>query len=226
MVLKTPKIPNLIDPLGAMLRNLDGNVKDVIVQEGVIISHLNFIHDLKSGRQNFEEYPVFHKDDWMIDFLERSLKQDREKNASVHVIEHTKKELLKYQNVPENVAQLYNKEEWLPVYERKFKWDSPEERESRIRDGDTFDNYEPIIDSYGVCDSPEQLLNMYDFEADPRTFFIKLTEMRKSEQSSWGGWRWHKWGDYIGKQEPTTEYLYDEPLIDNVFVFHIYQFVD
>ena len=51
---------------------------------------------------------------------------------------------------------------------------------------------------------------------------ISVTEMRKDEQPEDGGWRWHKWGEYIGKQEPKCEYLYDEPNIDSVYVFHIY----
>jgi hypothetical protein len=38
-----------------------------------------------------------------------------------------------------------------------------------------------------------------------------------------GGWRWHKWGPYIGKGEPTTEYLDDEDgFADGVYVYHFY----
>lgn len=77
---------------------------------------------------------------------------------------------------------------------------------------------------YGVCDSAAQLLEKYpELEAPGRSFVVTLKEVKKSEQSSDGGWRWHKWGEYIGTQGPTREYLYDEPLIESVFVYHIYE---
>ena len=36
-------------------------------------------------------------------------------------------------------------------------------------------------------------------------------------------WRWHKWGPYIGTKEPKCEYLYDEPEIDKVVIFELYE---
>lgn len=85
----------------------------------------------------------------------------------------------------------------------------------------SFGNFGP----YGVCDSFEQI-----FERCPeivndstRGFFVFVTRLRKDEQSSEGGWRWHKWGEYIGTQEPTCEYLYDEPVIEQVYTFHVYE---
>lgn len=78
--------------------------------------------------------------------------------------------------------------------------------------------------SYGVCDSVEQLLAAYpELEAPGREFVVVLTAIHKSEQSSDGGWRWHKWGPYIGTQNPQHEYIYDEPNIDVVYVYHIYE---
>lgn len=77
---------------------------------------------------------------------------------------------------------------------------------------------------YGVCDSWEQILEKWpQIETDPRHFLIHLTPMRREEQSSRGGWRWHKWGEYIGIHEPKHEYLYDEKDIDVVYVFSILQ---
>jgi hypothetical protein len=38
-----------------------------------------------------------------------------------------------------------------------------------------------------------------------------------------GGWRWHKWGPYIGTQEPKCEYIHDEPEIEEVFTYHVYE---
>lgn len=51
-----------------------------------------------------------------------------------------------------------------------------------------------------------------------------LTPVRKADQTHDGGWRWNKWwGPYIGSQRPQFEYLYDEPEIDEVFCYHIYE---
>lgn len=78
--------------------------------------------------------------------------------------------------------------------------------------------------SYGVCDSVEQFLesDVYKFFNElPYEFVASLVEVKKSEQDSDGGWRWHKWGPYIGKHERKCEYLYDEDGIESVFCFHI-----
>lgn len=48
-----------------------------------------------------------------------------------------------------------------------------------------------------------------------------LTRLLKSEESSDGGWRWHKWGEYIGTHKPQCEYLHDEPEIEEVWVFDV-----
>jgi hypothetical protein len=78
---------------------------------------------------------------------------------------------------------------------------------------------------YGVADNIQQVLDKYkDVIEDPdRYYLIFFTEMRKEDQEAEGGWRWHKWGEYIGVQKPQCEYLYDEPVITSVYVFHIMQ---
>lgn len=77
---------------------------------------------------------------------------------------------------------------------------------------------------YGVCDSIEQLLAKYpELEAEDREFVVTLSPIRKAEQYPQGGWRWHKWGEYIGTQQPTCEYIFDEPTIELVYVYHIYE---
>lgn len=72
---------------------------------------------------------------------------------------------------------------------------------------------EGVESAYGVCDSPYQFKMRYgnNLEFSSRKFCVSFTEIVKSEQPSEGGWRWHKWGPYVGVGEPTTEYLYDEP---------------
>lgn len=80
---------------------------------------------------------------------------------------------------------------------------------------------------YGVCDNADQLLRHFpELEASDRTFVVTLTEVCKDEQPETGGWRWHKWGPYIGSHEPECEYLYDEEDIETVFVYHIYEYLD
>ena len=83
---------------------------------------------------------------------------------------------------------------------------------------------ELTVGPYGVCDSVEQLLAACpELEAPGRDFVVTLTKVRKADQPEDGGWRWHKWGEYIGTQNPTTEYLHDEPNIEEVYCFHIYE---
>ena len=77
---------------------------------------------------------------------------------------------------------------------------------------------------YGVCDYPEQVLELFPILAEHQSkFFISFVRIRRDNQPDDGGWRWHKWGTYIGNREPKCEYLYDEPEIEEVYTFHIYE---
>ncbi len=77
---------------------------------------------------------------------------------------------------------------------------------------------------YGVCDSYEQVLEQCpEIIESSRQFCLFVTRLDKKNQSPKGGWRWHKWGPYIGKQEPECEYLYDEPVVETVYVYHVYE---
>ena len=76
---------------------------------------------------------------------------------------------------------------------------------------------------YGVADNIEQIKEHFkEMIHSDNSLVISVTEMRKDEQPEDGGWRWHKWGEYIGKQNPQNEYLYDEPNIESVYVYHVY----
>lgn len=79
--------------------------------------------------------------------------------------------------------------------------------------------------SYGVCDHFSQILEQCPIleSSKERAFVVSVTEINKSEEPSSGGWRWHKWGSYIGTHEITTEYLYDEPVVETVYCYHIYE---
>lgn len=79
------------------------------------------------------------------------------------------------------------------------------------------------VSAYGVCDSVTQLLTtLRPCLSDPlRMFVVAVVCVCRDEQPANGGWRWHKWGPYIGAQQPTMEYLADEPDIDKVWTYHI-----
>lgn len=78
--------------------------------------------------------------------------------------------------------------------------------------------------SYGVSDSLPQVVERYPvLETDPRPLVVIGSVVRRDEQPEYGGWRWHKWGPYVGNHEPAYEYLYDEVGIDQVWVWHIYE---
>ena len=82
-------------------------------------------------------------------------------------------------------------------------------------------------EEYGVCDYPEQVAEKWPILAlDPRRFVITAREIRKEFEPEHDGWRWHKWGEYIGSQNSVAEYLADEPYIDSIFVYHIYELTD
>ena len=87
---------------------------------------------------------------------------------------------------------------------------------------------EGLKNPYGVCDSPQQFLKKYEalLEQDERTFVVTFTHVAKDPGNKFqgGGWRWHKWGPYIGEGEPTQEYLDDEEKFDQgVYCYHVYQ---
>lgn len=62
-----------------------------------------------------------------------------------------------------------------------------------------------------------------EFKDQPLEFVILLTPIvNHHDLDNWGGWRWHKWGEYIGKHTPACEYLDHEKGIDFVFVWELY----
>ena len=82
--------------------------------------------------------------------------------------------------------------------------------------------------NYGVADNASQVFDYYDhlYERhsdymNNRKFVVLMTPVFRDNQPEDGGWRWHKWGMYIGDFESKCEYLYDEQGIDYVWVFDI-----
>jgi hypothetical protein len=82
---------------------------------------------------------------------------------------------------------------------------------------------EDQVPRYAVCDSVEQFLTKYKqkLEASDTKFVIGFHRIDKVNQPKKGGWRWRKWGPYIGTQVPTAEYLADEPIIASVYTVNV-----
>jgi len=91
------------------------------------------------------------------------------------------------------------------------------------QDSSIMDYFENTIESYGIADNVEQIKQYYQDQINSDAkIVINLTEIRKDNQPENGGWRWEKWGKYIGTRESKADYIYDEPEIDSVYVFHVY----
>lgn len=124
--------------------------------------------------------------------------------ASVNGVSKDRKVVIHSEGIYENPHYCFNPESWLEALGVSIK-----------------DHY---VD-YGVSDNHLQILDKYkNLVNDPdRKYVVMLTKVSKSDQPSQGGWRWHKWGEYIGTHEITTEYLKDEPEVEEVYCYHIYE---
>lgn len=87
-------------------------------------------------------------------------------------------------------------------------------------EGDSFD-------WYGVSDNVEQILDRCPmlWDQGERKFIIDVHAIRK-EWETCQNWRWHKHGLYIGTQKSEEEYLYDEPVIEEILSYSIYEVDD
>ena len=100
-----------------------------------------------------------------------------------------------------------------------------------VEDGtdESWDRWHEWLDSrteeYGVADNLQQVLAHFDAEIQDREhrYVLEMSEVVRADQPEHGGWRWHKWGTYIGAYDITTEYLYDDPTIDRVWCFSIHE---
>jgi hypothetical protein len=83
------------------------------------------------------------------------------------------------------------------------------------------------LGAYGLCDSPEQFLATFPHIQDdniPR--FLTFYGIWREHQPEQGGFRYHKHGNYIGKQKPRHEYLYYDTHIDMICGFNVYRVED
>lgn len=77
---------------------------------------------------------------------------------------------------------------------------------------------------YGVADNWEQVLKVKkEFVKSKDKFIMTFFTINREDEPSSGGWRWHKWGEYIGSQNPQHEYIYDDKHIDSIIVYHFHR---
>lgn len=83
--------------------------------------------------------------------------------------------------------------------------------------------FEQTLEPYGVADNIEQIKVHYkELLNSSNPIVIAVSEINKDWEPETDGWRWHKWGKYIGTQNPQAEYIKDEPNIQSVYVFQVY----
>lgn len=89
--------------------------------------------------------------------------------------------------------------------------------------------YNDWIDMFGVADNIKQIKQFYQKQIEDKEnkFVIVVTPVYqdKKNKGRGGGWRWHKWGKYIGDLYPKHEYLDDEDFGDDfeyVLCFDLY----
>jgi hypothetical protein len=82
------------------------------------------------------------------------------------------------------------------------------------------------LSTHGVVDTPQQFIERHAGELmlnERRlcVFFVHIVK-DPANRGRGGGWRWHKWGTYIGDGDPQWEYLDDEEGFDDgVYTFSI-----
>lgn len=81
------------------------------------------------------------------------------------------------------------------------------------------------ISTYGVADNIAQIQEyVKEQEAKGYDFgkcVINIRPILRKHEPAQGGWRWHKWGSYIGNFKHCCEYIHDEEGIEMVLCFSI-----
>ena len=155
------------------------------------------LSEVESIDDAFCPYDQFTDGKWFADY--KPITEDHRPNAELHNIyvcgwntdEYTLKEITNYKKVL-NVNS--------PIYWCEYG---------------VADNASQVLDYY------ERLLAEYGDYMNGRKFVVTMTPVFREDQPENGGWRWHKWGAYIGNFVQQHEYLYYEEGIDYVWVFTI-----
>lgn len=130
-----------------------------------------------------------------------------------------------FDDIPEYLLNLKNKDIIQKLADGIYEhWDINE----MILPDYEFESYDY---PYGVADNYQQILerdpDVQECINDPdKNFIIQLCWIAKADQPEWGGWRWEKWGEYIGDFQPKSMYLYDEPKIDGIYVYQVFEVIN
>ncbi len=120
------------------------------------------------------------------------------------------------------------------IYQSSYPFNFPEDEFEELKKLSWDDRYKIFPDyekiTYGVADDIEQIKEYYkeEVESPDKKYCLALTPVwqEKENKGKGGGWRWHKWGEYIGKLDSKCEYLDDEDFGEDfqyVITFTIYE---
>jgi hypothetical protein len=120
------------------------------------------------------------------------------------------------------------------IYIENFAYNFSEQEFEEFKDFKWEDRYNIFPNfakgTYGVADNIEQIKKYYQEEIDDTNnkFIITVSPeyQKKENKGKGGGWRWSKWGKYIGELDSKCEYLDDEDFGDDfeyILVFTLYK---
>lgn len=108
-----------------------------------------------------------------------------------------------------------------------LKWNCRYKFKARDFKNKLYNSNDEVLSWYGVADNEDQVYEYYkDLVNSERKYVVALTPVYRKYEYPYGGWRWRKWGQYIGEKELKVEYLYDEKDIDLIYCFHLYEILD
>jgi len=109
-----------------------------------------------------------------------------------------------------------------------FDYNELKAKEKNLTTGQLYSKTNWVV-QYGVADNVDQIKEFYkkQIKNKKESFVIVITPVYqdKENKGKGGGWRWHKWGEYIGVLDPQREYLDDEDFGDDfkyILCFHLY----
>lgn len=77
----------------------------------------------------------------------------------------------------------------------------------------------------GICDNASQVINKHSkiVKDKNKKYIIFLSPVFKCDQQVGTGFRWSRYGKYIGVQDQSEKLLVDEPYIEFIFKYSIYE---
>lgn len=83
------------------------------------------------------------------------------------------------------------------------------------------------IHAYGMCDNSDQIMHIVGkvLEQDHRKWVVSVHPIFRGHEPEHDGFRFDKWGPYVGTRKLTHDYLYDCTDIEYMCTWHIYQII-